>query len=82
MKIRKVKITNFKCYSDTFEVTLNDGINIFVGNNESGKSTILEAIHLALTGILNGRYIRNDLSSYIFNRTVERAYVASLDTPT
>ncbi|MEO3429270.1 AAA family ATPase [Pelagibius sp. CAU 1746] len=81
MKIRKVKIKNFKCYSDTFEVSLNDGINIFVGNNESGKSTILEAIHLALTGILNGRYIRNDLSSYIFNRSVERAYVASLDTP-
>ncbi len=80
MKIKKIKIKNFKCYADTFEASLNDGINIIVGNNESGKSTILEAIHLALTGMLNGRYIRNDLSSYLFNLAVEREYVASLST--
>jgi predicted ATP-dependent endonuclease of OLD family len=80
MKIQKIKITNFKCYAGTFEAILNPSINIIVGANESGKSTILEAIHLALTGILNGRYIRNDLSSYLFNLSVEREYVASLST--
>jgi len=82
MKIKKIKIKNFKCYAGTFETPFNGGINIIVGSNESGKSTILEAIHLALTGLLNGRYIRNDLSSYLFNLAVEREYIASLDTPT
>jgi predicted ATPase len=82
MKIKKIKIKNFKCYAGTFEVAFNEGVNIIVGDNESGKSTILEAIHLALTGMLNGRYIRNDLSSYLFNLAVEREYVDSLDTPT
>ena len=48
-----------------FELELNQGINILVGNNESGKSTILEAIHLALTGIYNGHGIHNELSSYL-----------------
>jgi putative ATP-dependent endonuclease of the OLD family len=82
MKIKKIKIKNFKCYAGTFEIPFNEGVNIIVGSNESGKSTILEAIHLALTGMLNGRYIRNDLSSYLFNLAVEREYIASLDTPT
>jgi len=82
MKIKKIKIKNFKCYQGTFEMPLNAGVNIIVGSNESGKSTILEAIHLALTGMLNGRYIRNDLSSYLFNLAVQHEYIASLDTAT
>jgi predicted ATP-dependent endonuclease of OLD family len=40
MHIEKIKIKNFKCY-ENFEVFLNSGLNIIVGNNEAGKSTIL-----------------------------------------
>jgi len=80
VKIRKVKIKNFKCYADTFEIPLNESINIIVGGNESGKSTILEAINLALTGLLNGRSLRQDISNYLFNLNVEQQYVASLAT--
>ena len=50
MFISKMKIHNFKCYRD-FEIDLEEGLNIIVGDNEAGKSTILEAINLALTGI-------------------------------
>lgn len=57
---------------------LNPGINIIVGNNEAGKSTIIEAIHLALSGLLNGRYLRNELSQYIFNKEIETIYLESL----
>lgn len=49
MFISKMKIHNFKCYRD-FEIDLEEGLNIIVGDNEAGKSTILEAINLALTG--------------------------------
>lgn len=73
MYIEKVKIKNFKCFEDIFEVAFNQGVNIIVGNNEAGKSTLLEAIHLCLTGMLNGKYLRNELSPYLFNRKVERA---------
>ena len=79
MKIEKIKIKNFKCYGEKFEARLNPGVNIIVGNNEAGKSTILEAIHLALTGMLNGRYLRNELSSYLFNIKAEQEYLASLN---
>jgi len=57
---------------------LNPQVNILVGNNESGKSTILEAINLALTGILNGRYLKNELSPYLFNYQTVLGYVQSL----
>jgi ABC-type branched-subunit amino acid transport system ATPase component len=80
MHIAKVNIENFKCYKGKFSIPLNPGANILVGNNEAGKSTILEAIHLALTGILNGRYLKNELSPYLFNRRVEQEYIASLTT--
>lgn len=42
-------------------------MNIIVGDNESGKSTLLEAISLALTGKLNGRWAREELNPFWFN---------------
>lgn len=79
MKIKKVKIHNFKSYYGEFNLELSDGMNILVGNNEAGKSTILEAIHLALTGLLNGRQIKNELTQYLFNNTVVSEYLADLE---
>lgn len=78
MKIAKVKITNFKCYEETFSLALNDALNVIVGGNESGKTTILEAIHLALTGMLHGRPLKNDLTSYLFNLAAQQKYIDSL----
>jgi putative ATP-dependent endonuclease of OLD family len=58
MIINKVNI-NYKCFfNEKFTINLSDGINIIVGKNVSGKSTVLEAIHLALTGVINGRYLK------------------------
>lgn len=80
MAIKKIKIQDFKCFHGLFEVELNAGLNILVGNNEAGKSTILEAIHLALTGMYSGRNIRNELSQYLFNSETVSAYIESVNT--
>ena len=80
MRISKVIIENYKCFQGKFTLELNPNVNILVGNNESGKSTILEAINLALTGILNGRYLKNELSPYFFNCKTVLDYVRSLST--
>lgn len=79
MYIKKVKVHNFKCYKD-FEISLNEGLNIIVGDNEAGKSTILEAINLALTGMINGKSIWNEISQYIFNKESVDEYIESLKT--
>lgn len=78
MYINKIKIRNFKCFKNDFSLTLSQGVNVLVGNNEAGKSTIIEAIHLALTGMINGRYLKNELTQYLFNRTVEEEYISGL----
>lgn len=80
MHVKKITIENFKCYKGRFSLDLDAGVNILVGNNEAGKSTILEAIHLVLTGMLNGRYLKNELSQYLFNREIDKAYIDSLNT--
>jgi putative ATP-dependent endonuclease of the OLD family len=79
--IEKITIQNYKCFKDKFTLELNEGINIIVGNNEAGKSTILEAINIVLSGLLNGRYIKNELSQYLFNIETETEYLQSLKTP-
>lgn len=47
MKINKLVLTNFKKFPKR-TVLFTDGINIVLGKNETGKSTIVEAILLAL----------------------------------
>jgi putative ATP-dependent endonuclease of OLD family len=78
MKISKINIENFKCFKGTFSLELNDGLNILVGDNEAGKSTILEALHLVLTGLLNGKYLKNEITQYLFNNEVVAEYVVNL----
>ncbi|MEA4871519.1 MAG: AAA family ATPase [Synergistaceae bacterium] len=79
MAISKIKICNFKGFKGYFTLELNKGLNILVGNNETGKSTILEAIHLALTGLYRGKYIHNELSQYLFNNEVIEEYIHSVN---
>ncbi|MEZ8808661.1 ATP-dependent nuclease [Vibrio atlanticus] len=78
MYIDKVNIYNYKCYEGKFTIEFNNEVNILVGDNEAGKSTILEAINLALSGILHGRYIKNELSQYLFNNNVVKEYITQL----
>ncbi len=77
MIIEKVVIQNFKSLG-SFELQLNEDLNIIVGNNETGKSTILEAIFLCLTGTFNGKRIENELSPYLFNKHCVDKYLESL----
>jgi putative ATP-dependent endonuclease of OLD family len=78
MYISKIHIENFKSFKGSFKLLLDKGINIIVGENEAGKSTIIEAIHLALSGLLNGKYLNNELTQYIFNYEVIKEYLDNL----
>lgn len=60
------------------DIEFNPDINIIVGDNESGKSTLLEAINLALNGSLNGRSISYEVSQYLFNQSVVKEFVTAL----
>lgn len=45
MKIDSIKIKNFRGYKDETKIELND-LTVFVGKNDIGKSTILEALDI------------------------------------
>ncbi|NJE31467.1 DNA double-strand break repair ATPase Rad50 [Thermococcus sp. 18S1] len=47
MRIRRIKIRNFRAHERS-EIEFSDGINLLIGQNGAGKSSILEAIFAAL----------------------------------
>lgn len=47
--IKKIKLINYKRFKN-YTIEPNDRMNIFVGDNETGKSSILEAIDLVACG--------------------------------
>lgn len=78
MKIEKVILENYKSFKQRTEILFNEGLNILVGDNEAGKSTILEAIHLCLSGILDGRYLKHEFHQYLFNYELVEKYLHNI----
>ena len=72
--LKKIYIQNYKIFNK-FDLEFNNDLNIIVGDNESGKSTILEAINLVLTKRLNGKLIESELTPYLFNKKCEKEYL-------
>lgn len=77
MHITKAKIRNYRSLAKC-DIEFTGGLNILVGDNEAGKSTLLEAISLALTGSLNGRPIALELHPFLFSLQAIREYLDAL----
>lgn len=77
MPIERVVIENFKAFR-YLDLPLNGHMNLIVGNNEVGKSTLLEAIHAVVTGQLHGRGIAYEITPYLFHQPTVQAYLAGL----
>jgi len=77
--IQKIAIRNYRLFRE-FDLDLSRSMNILVGPNDSGKSTLIEAISLALTGRLNGRPFEQEISPYHINRDVAQEYITALET--
>ncbi|MCI2808937.1 ATP-dependent nuclease [Eoetvoesiella caeni] len=64
--IVQVKIEGYRIHK-SLVVVPNRRFNLLVGANESGKSTLMEAVALALTGRINGRSASEELNPHWFN---------------
>ena len=60
MNIKKLYLNNFRNYLN-LELELNDGVNIFLGENGAGKTNILEALSLASVTVSYRTRIDSDL---------------------
>jgi putative ATP-dependent endonuclease of the OLD family len=69
MKLDKVKIRNFRGFRNETEIHLNS-ITAFIGRNDAGKSTILEALEI----FFNNKTVvceKDDLSKFADDRDIE-----------
>jgi predicted ATP-binding protein involved in virulence len=53
MKINEITIKNFRGFED-FYAELNPNLTVFIGNNGSGKSTVLDAISISIGTFFSG----------------------------
>lgn len=75
--IRKILLKNFRRYRDA-TIQLQDGLNIIVGGNDAGKSTLLEAINLALTARIGRYHVSAALTSHYLNQDAVNEFVAAV----
>lgn len=73
--ITQIKIRGYRIYRD-FTLRPNARLNILVGGNDAGKSTLIEAIALALNGRIGGRGVLEELNPYWFNTDMVEEFVA------
>ncbi|HOS71623.1 MAG TPA: AAA family ATPase [Bacteroidales bacterium] len=63
MKLIAFRIRNFRSITDTGWQSLSpDNITCLIGQNESGKTSILEALKVFYTGVISEDVLRSDLS--------------------
>lgn len=77
LKISKLKIINYKLFQNVI-IEMNDTMNIFVGENDSGKTTILEALSMVLTGKIGGSNIANRVNLDWFNTNVRKGFIEAI----
>jgi len=51
--IEKIEISNHKCFNEFSGFSCGNGINIIIGKNNSGKSTLLELIELVVGKVID-----------------------------
>lgn len=69
MYLKNLKIKGYRAFNDEFVVKLNKGLNVLVGENASGKSTIIDAIRLIL---LEDEYGRSGISETDFHKPLSK----------
>ena len=77
MRIQKLIVKNYKLLKDIV-INLNPEINIFVGDNDAGKSSILEVLSILTSGKLNGISFERQLKANLFNCETRKDYISRI----
>ena len=63
MHIKRMEIMDFFVFKDALAVDFCPGVNVFIGENGTGKTTLLRAIHLRAKNTMHYSHT-NDALSY------------------
>jgi putative ATP-dependent endonuclease of the OLD family len=78
--VESLHVLNFKKFKDKI-FDFNEDVNILVGDNNAGKSTILEALEIVLNFQYRGRSFSSEFSPDLFNSETVTAFLNSPKTP-
>lgn len=73
--ITRIHIHGYRIYKD-FNLLPNPEMNILVGGNDAGKTTLMEAVSLALNGRIGGRSVLEELNPHWFNTELVKDFLA------
>ena len=74
MHIKKLSIVGYRCFSEGFEINFRKGLNVIVGENGSGKTTIINSFRQLFIDTESGSY---NVSSDDFNKPFKEKSIAS-----
>lgn len=69
MYLSKLSMQNFRMFSDKTEVKFSKGLNLLVGENGCGKSTVIDAIRVLLS---ESEFREEEYPKKIFMLTTKR----------
>lgn len=75
--IEHLHLENFRRFREA-DFQFHGGLNILVGRNDQGKSTVIEAINLALTGRWHGNNFATELNPHFVNAATTQEYLEGL----
>jgi putative ATP-dependent endonuclease of the OLD family len=74
--IERVRVLGYRKFRElNFEP--HQRLNILIGDNDAGKSTLLEAMTLALTGRISGRLASDEVNPFWFNTQLVKEFFAA-----
>lgn len=74
MHIKKLSIQGYRCFSDCFEINFRKGLNVIVGENGAGKTSIINSFRQLFLDTESGSY---NISSDDFNKPFKEKSIAS-----
>lgn len=74
MYIKKLSIEGYRCFSGSFEINFRKGLNVIVGENGAGKTTIINSFRQLFVDTESGSY---SISSDDFNKPFKEKSIVS-----
>lgn len=80
MYLKKITIKNFRVFDETgIDVVFNKGVNAVIGENNSGKSSLIDAIRIAFSTIPYNKDIYFTRADFHINHSGQKAKTAQID---
>ena len=80
MYLSEIRIKNFRCFDDTEHIVrFHAGLNVLVGENDSGKSAVIDAIRIVLGTTDQGWYRIDSTDFYNEDRSREISIVCHFE---